>query len=362
MIKRVLLLGDCSAVHKNLCDGLRNIGIDAVDASYGNAWRQLDSSINFAKKIYGLPQKISENISPFLYLNKLADYDVVQFIQYANNFNPRFGIDRFLSRKIAKSSGKVFLVSTGCDPYIRKYYTNGAYEFPELCSECLTKDRKTDFCYLDSKSEIGRIEEFLELVDGVIPLIYEYAEAHRQAGNPKLKATIPIPVNTDKVQYTENTVGSKIVFFHGVNRVGFKGTDLFRSALENVRSRYPNDIEVIIDGRMSLDKYLAILKRTNVILDQTYALTYGLNAVYSMALGKVVVGGGHRKGLEEYGVTDSPMIPVYPNLKSIEESIERLIECKKDIPRIGVASRRYVEEVHHYELVAREFLRAWESR
>jgi glycosyltransferase involved in cell wall biosynthesis len=361
MIKSVLLLGDCSGVHKNLCEGLRNINIEAVDASYGNAWRKLGSSINFAQNILGLPAKISENISPFLNLPRLMNYDIVQFIQYNNNFNPRFGINNFLTKVLLSTNKKAFLITTGCDSYFRKYCTSGTYEFSEICSACLKYDRGSNACSLDNDLEEIELVKMLQNVKGVIPSAYEYAQSHRLAGSSKLLNTIPIPVNVDKVKYSENTIGNKLVVFHGINRIGFKGTELIRLALENVQKKFPNDIEVIIDGKMSLDDYLRILSRTNVVVDQTYGLSYGMNAVYSMALGKVVVGGGHPKGLAEYGVSSSPIIPVLPNLQSIEESVERLIECRKDIPAMGFESRKYVEEVHHYELIAKKFLATWES-
>ena len=63
MIKRVLLLGDFSGVHKNLDEGLHKIGVESIFASGGNAWRQLGATINFDKKIFGLPARISRNIS-----------------------------------------------------------------------------------------------------------------------------------------------------------------------------------------------------------------------------------------------------------------------------------------------------------
>lgn len=359
---KVLLLGDFSGVHKNLAEGLRNIGVDAVDASGGNAWRQLGSTIDFAKKIAVVPDIVSRNLSPLLHYQRLMNNDVVQFIHY-NNFNPRFGIDKVLSAKIARSSGKAFLVSTGCDTRTRAFFKDKtAYEFPDLCKECLRSDQKATCCEFDSDRKKLDQDEFLKLVDGVIPFTYEYAESYRRAGEAKLMKTIPMPMNTDKVEYSENVVSGKIVFFHGINRIGFKGTELIKVAMENVRKRYPNDIEVIVEGKMSLSDYLKLLKRTNVVVDQAYCITYGMNAVYSMALGKVVIGGGHPQGLREYGVATSPVMPIFPHLKSIEESIERVIERRKEIPDIGFQSRKYVENVHHYELVARQFLAAWESR
>ena len=357
MIRKVLLLGDFSAVHMNLAEGLRNLGIDAVDASYGNAWRQLDSSINFERQILGLPVKISRNISPFVNFNKLINNDIVQFIHY-NNFNRRFLIDRALSKIIVRLNRKAFLVSTGCDYFTRQYF-GGKYDYPELCRECLKHDQRSESCQFESESNKREQSEFLESIDGVIPLTYEYAESYREAGIAKLLKTIPMPINTEKVKYSENTVGRELVFFHGLNREGFKGTELIRQALENVRRRYPNDIKVIVEGKMPLSDYLKALAKSNVVVYQAYALTYGMNAVYSMALGKVVMGGGHPKGLAEYGVANSPVIAFQPNLASLEESIEGMIERRRDIPKMSVEARNYVVNVHHYELIAKKFLQAW---
>jgi hypothetical protein len=362
MIKRVLLLGDFSAVHKNLDEGLRKIGVESICASSENAWRQLGATINFDKKIFGLPAKISRNLSPFVNYRKLINHDVVQFIHYTNNFNPRFGINAFLTKKIVESNEKVFLVSTGCDPFTHKFFTSGEYPFPQLCHECLRQDLHASDCPVASEKKENELYKFLEKTNGVIPLIYEFAEAHRRLGTANLMKTIPLPMNTDKIKFSENIVGSKLVVFHGINRVGFKGTDLVKTAMENVRNKYPNDIEVIIDGKMSLEKYLKLIERTNVVIDQTYAISYGMNAVYSMALGKVVIGGGHHKGLAEFGLSRSPMIPVQPQVKNIEEALVKLLERKHEIPAMGYDSRKYIEDVHHYERIAKKFLETWESR
>lgn len=363
MIKRVLLLGDFSALHRNLEEGLRKVGVDAACASYENAWRKLGSTIDFDKNILGLPTKISRNISPFVHYRKLIGNDVVQFVHYTNIFNVRYGINSFLTKKIASHNGKAFLLSTGCDPLTRRFFQSGEYEFPQLCQECLRLDRLPGHeCPCDLPAQRIELSEFLKMVNGVIPSSYEYAEAHRRGGTINLMKAIPLPVNTDKVKYSENIVKKKLVVFHGINRVGFKGTELIRSALENVRRKYPNEIEIIIDGKMPLDAYVKLLERTNVVVDQIYGVSYGMNTIYSMALGKVVVGGGHPAGLAEYGLSSSPIIPVHPSIKSIEESIIKLLENRKEIPQVGYDSRMYVENTHNYELVAKKFLSAWESQ
>lgn len=64
-------------------------------------------------------------------------------------------------------------------------------------------------------------EDLVELVDGVIPLIYEYAYGYRKKLVKNLLPVIPIPINLSKIKYNENTVRNKIVFF-----MASIGTDL----------------------------------------------------------------------------------------------------------------------------------------
>ncbi|GAB6034741.1 hypothetical protein [Galenea microaerophila] len=51
--------------------------------------------------------------------------------------------------------------------------------------------------------------------------------------------------------------------------------------------------------------------------------------MYDLAIGKVVLGGVEKVGLEALGVDNSPVFYIRPLSKSIVDAVEKLIECKK---------------------------------
>ena len=76
--------------------------------------------------------------------------------------------------------------------------------------------------------------------------------------------------------------------------------------------KYPHDLELIIKGRMPLRDYL-IMAKANIVIDQTSTYSLGVNGVYALAMGKVVLGGAEPESLKRLGVEESPVINVEPN-------------------------------------------------
>ena len=151
--------------------------------------------------------------------------------------------------------------------------------------------------------------------------------------HPKLLPLIPIPINTDKIKFRENKVSKKITIFHGLNRYGFKGTRHIEKAFEILNNRYPNDLELIIKGKMPLRDYLELMQKTNVVIDQTSTYTLGVNGVYALAMGKVVFGGAEPESLKAMGVNRAPIINILPNADNIVRNVEKLLENKESIEK-----------------------------
>ena len=167
-------------------------------------------------------------------------------------------------------------------------------------------------------------------------------------------------MNVDKIVYKENKVNDKITVFHGINRYGFKGTKYVEAAFEILSNKYPQELNLIIDGKMPLKKYLEFMQLANVVIDQTSTYSLGVNGIYALAMGKIVCGGAETEALNALDVTASPIINIKPNTQSIVEAVEKIIEDKKLIPKIGLESRKFVEYVHDYKKVAEKYITTWE--
>ena len=210
-----------------------------------------------------------------------------------------------------------------------------------------------------SQSDLDFNQWIIEKVSGVIPIMYEYEVGY--ASVPNRLPTIPIPINIDKIPYEENKVRKKLVVFHGLNRYEFKGTRHVEEAFEVLARKYPNDLELVIDGKMPLNDYLAVMRRTNVVIDQTYSYSCGMNAIYALAMGKVVLGGAEPESLISLGVDSTPVINLKPNAQSIIEKIEQLLEKRNQFEQLGYESRKFAEEVHDYKKIAQQYIDTWSS-
>lgn len=354
---KILLLGEFSALHKNLKEGLVELGHDVTIASAGDGWKGIDGDINLGSKRGGLIGKFEKVFNILKAIPILKDYDVVQFVAPVL-FTQKFGINKRIVDFIVKNNNKIFLVGAGATEQntIIADFCEESFKYPHLYKEI-----KNGNSSLWSQTEEGRKynQWFLKAINGYIPIMYEYAQGYRDVGYTKLCPTIAIPMNTDKVQYEDNIVGERLVIFHGLNCEGVKGTPIIRAAMEKLQKEYPNEVECEIDGKMPLDIYLKFLKRVNVVIDQAYSVSIGVNGVYNLAMGKVVVGGGEQEFLDEFNLHRSPLIPIQPTVEGIYQQLEQLLQRKDEILEMGKSSRLFAEELHDYKKIAQQYVDVW---
>ena len=355
---KILLLGEFSAFYKHLKKGLEELGENVILASNQDSWKEIkgnDLQI-YKKQLSGrYGDFFWSNIEPVISSRKreLYGYDIVQMVHpriYTNLIN------RYMFDTIRKNNNKMFLSAAGSDTVLYDTYAQGKlgyYIFDNNEEKCERFKGK------NMRSKLLRYNELYvpNKVNGIIPIMYEYAVGYRNY--PNCKPTIQLPFDASSVQYRENRVGNKIVIFHGLIREKDKGSEYIIEALNQIKSRYPNDVEIIIDGHMPLDKYLRVLENTNILLDQCKEHCWGMNACYAMALGKVVLGGASRNSLAEFNLKTVPIVHIKPDVSFIIKQLEELISRKKEIPEIGEKSRHFVEEFHNHIKIAEKYRNIW---
>lgn len=353
---KILLLGEFSALHKNLKEGLQEIGHEVVIASTGDGWKCIESDIDFNSKLPGALGKIARSISPLLKINQLANFDVVQYI-FPDVIKPILGLNYRFFEYLNKYNKSIFLLAAGDDAFFwqkgRKKLKYGPFD------DYLKYDACAVNSYWESESSMTWNKYLVDRVKGVIPVMYEYEESYR--GQKNLKPVIPLPVNISKIEYVPNKILSKMVVFHGLNRYGFKGTRHIEKAFDILRKKYPEDLELIIDGEMPLNDYLKLMQRTNIVIDQTYSHSCGMNAIYALAMGKVVLGGAEPESLKALGVNDTPVINILPDPSDIVKKVECLLEQRNRIEEIGYKSRMFAENVHGHLKIARQYIDTWST-
>ncbi|OZM56414.1 hypothetical protein CIB95_11610 [Lottiidibacillus patelloidae] len=354
---KILLLGDYSGFHKNLKDGLMELGYKVDLATSGDGYKKTSKSdLIYPTSRKGLMQKIDMLTFPFGGIKHYYNYDSVQLIGPVPFGSLKFNYNYRLIESIKKRSGKLFLSSCGSNYFVYKIRKELRYNYldPTIKYDLNGNNPFTKKKYINNNIEIAN------LVDGIIPTLFTYAEAFRS--HPKLLNTIQFPVNINKIQFTpQNIKNNKLKIFHGITREGFKGSKYIIEAMNRLKEKYPNDVEILIDGKMPLDKYLSVLNETNVVIDQALSYEYGMNAVFSMAMGKVVLSGNEQENQEEFKRSDIPVINILPSSDDIYNKLEKLVLNKKGIVEIGEKSRLFVEEFHNHIEVAQKYIDTWNS-
>ena len=354
---KVLLLGEFSALHKYLKEGLEEIGVDVRLLANGDSWKKIDGADGFLYRTGGniLQRSYRIGIEPLKRMDVFSGYDVVQFINTIC-FYPT--INPYMVSEIKKRNHVLSLVAAGYDSRLYEKYMTGFFDYymmDNADSILRSFDRKTLKGNIHQWND-HKVEKY---VDVIIPSAYEYRVGYAESG--KASIVVPFPINVKNIEYSENETKNRIVFFHGLNRETEKGTSYIRKALDKLKNNYPNDVEVIIDGHMPFKRYQEVLKKSNVVIDQCKSYGYGINACISMAEGKIVLSGRHQEHLDSMGVDKCPIIEIKPDVEQIYSQLLLILENRTRIPQLGRESREYVEKYHDHIKVANIYYHIWEE-
>ena len=172
---------------------------------------------------------------------------------------------------------------------------------------------------------------------------------------------IPNPVNTNKIEFSEMEINDKIVIFLGINRGTYytKGICFFEKALEILKQKMGDKIEVIIAENLPYQNYIHKYNQAHIILDQVYGFDQGYNALEAMAKGKVVFTGAEKEFDIHYNLTEKVAINALPDVDYLISELVYLIENPNEILAIGKRARQFVEKEHNYITIAKNYCDKW---
>ncbi len=360
---KILLLGEYSGLHLTLAEALKILGHEVVLASDGDGFKNYYRDINLYRRSSGLYDTACSFRNIITNLPNFKGYDIVQLINPCfTTQNVRVNIQ--LYRYLKHNNGKVFLGAFGDDYFWLKACLNKKFRYSEFNigsqENDLEYNRKVKHIWQDTKRKDANIE-MAETSDGIIACLYEYFAAYEKDYSQKL-TYIPLPVNTQLIQYKRIEIEDKIKFFIGINnaRSEFKGTDLLFEALTHLQNTYPNDVEILKAESVVYSRYLELINDAHVVLDQIYSYSPAVNGLLTMALGKVLVSGGEPEMYKLLNESDNhPIVNIYPTEEDIYKNLENLIINKADLADRGALSRSFVEKHHDYLDVAKQYLKFW---
>lgn len=362
---KILLIGEYSNVHWTLAEGLRALGHQVCVVSNGDFWKNYRRNISLTRRTDSRLSGIKYLLKAYLQLPRFRNYDIVQVI------NPMFlelKAERIFPyyRFLRKHNKKLFMGALGMDAYWVKYASTSPYKLRYSDFNIADKPIDNEYTRAQIADWKGTPKTLLNKTiakecNGIIAGMYEYYVSYQEEFGNKL-TYIPLPVHTPKESAPSYSEERKIRFFIGIQRSRsiYKGTDIMLRALERVVKNYPDHCEMYRAENVPFEQYSQMINDCDILLDQLYGYSPGMNALLALANGKIVVGGAEE---ECYSILNEkqlrPMVNVLPYEQDVYEKLESLVLQRANIAKLQAESIEYVQRHHSPTKVAQQYLDFW---
>lgn len=354
---KILLLGEFSGLHTNLAEGLRALGHSVTVASNGDSFKEISGDIALPANAYGsVLHRVVYRWQMFDASREFSGFDVVQLISpfiFPLTYYPF----RRTIRQLRQRNGGLFLCAAGSDSYYWRYGPKVLRYGP--WQDYLRYDLKRDRDPAQSDELMDHNRFVAKFADDVIPIMYDYQAPYAcEFGE---RPIIPIPINTQRFRFEPRKPSTRVRFFHGISRRGFKGTRYILEAFDQLQRKYPNDLEFSSAGPMPMRDYIVEIPMHDVVVDQTSSYSHGLNGLISMAHGRTVLGGCEPESLAALQISESPAINITPDVQQIIGAVEQLLDQRSSLEARGQASREYIEKHHDFVNIANQYVARWRT-
>ncbi len=409
---RILLLGEYSNVHATLAEGLRQLGHEVTVVSNGDFWKDYPRDIDVSRP-KGRLGGVRLMMRILRLLPRLRGFDVVQLINpmfFELRAERLFPIYRYLRRH----NGKMVLCAMGMDYY---WVHESTYRRPMRYSDFnIGEQIRTDApAVREQRDWMGTAKERLnrmiaEDCDAIVAGLYDDYVCY-EPNFPQKTHYIPLPIvllsdersvlrdeclelrdvtdepqrptivsqhstlnsqhptkvsqhsTLNSQQKTLNSQQKKAIrFFIGISkgRSAYKGTDIMLHALEDVKAKYPEEVEIVKAEGVPFEQYQHMMESCDAILDQLYSYTPAMNALLAMSKGIICIGGGEPEHYDLLGEHElQPIINVEPSYESVYAQLEQLVLHPERLPQLKQQSIEYVNRHHDHLKVSRQYERLY---
>lgn len=378
---KILLLGEYSRLHNSLKEGLVALGHDVKIVGTGDKFKMfpVDYSIaaktcnkyNWTKFVCSAIQKLSgfdlekteRAIRFYKLLPKLKGFDHVQLIN-SDALETYPFLARLLYKKLFAYIKNRSLLICGDETPVVSYQLTGELKYSVLTPYLQDPTLQKAFHYSLKYQKKSYQKTFTYLAENCQKLITSDLDYEIPMQKMGFSTTfIPNPINTDRLKDQELLIDDKIIIFLGINRLSYlkKGIPYFEKAIEVIREKYADKIEISVTENLPYADYMSRYQRAHILLDQVHAFDQGYNALEAMAQGKVVFTGAENIFLQHYQLSeDEVCINALPDEHEIVAKLSFLIEHPEKIMAISKKARKFIEKEHEYKFIAEKYLNFWE--
>lgn len=243
---------------------------------------------------------------------------------------------------------KLFVTYNGCD---------ARQKYPTMLRTAIAPCHNTD-CY-GGMCNSGKLDEMRRRG---IEKMKHYVD-HIWALNPDLLHFLP----SEKASFLPYTVcisesnpvllkpEIKLKIVHAPTNQAAKGSLLILAALNKLKKKYPDLIEIILIENVSYEQAIEMYKVADLIIDQILAGWYGAFAVETMLMGKPVIARIAEEDLKfipQYMAEDLLQTIINANPSTIYHVLERCIHNREFLRQRAQASLEYAKKWHNPQYVA----------
>lgn len=226
---------------------------------------------------------------------------------------------------------------------IKKYDTTNVSSYKSI--EEAVKEDKIKTLRLKNESKYADIQ----IVGG--PYLSEFVEK---------SIVVPLGIDLSGIPFYPLKLDNNIIkVLHAPTHRGNKGTQYIINAVEKLKLDGFN-IDFSIAENLNHDEVLSELRECHIFIDQLLVGWYGTAAVEAMALGRPTLC-FIREDYFKY-INYSEKIPIInANPGTIYSVLKKIIRNSEELPKIGLQSRRFVEEVHNLSSIADNLIEIYEK-
>ena len=381
-MKRIGLIGEYSGFHNNLKQGLEALGYKVLIIGTGDGFKNYPVDIKIdslifkrffillkIKNLIYRSTKIDLASIEVKYrfkkiLKSIPDFHTIQLIN-SICFLSEPSVERFILEKLFKKTKNSFLHGGGNEvPWVDHMLNKNQDGFSSITPYVNDKSLKKHFVSPIKYTTEKYIKHFnfvFSHLKGIIPSDIDYEIVYN--GKEKSLPMIPCPLNIENIKYLPLNIEDRINIFCGINTSNryAKGIPYFLRALDIIREKYPNRVNIKITKDLPHKEYLKIYNETHIFLDQCLSYDQGYNGREAMAKGKVVFSGANKDFKKYYNLTEEtmPLVEARPDVDYLVEKLSDLIENSSKLEEISIRARKFIETHHNHIEVAKKYLKAW---
>ncbi|MGU5623148.1 hypothetical protein ACV1CY_07410 [Aeromonas caviae] len=338
---KILIYGEYSGYGESLSKGFEELGYHAeVFSPNGDGFKEIESSLKLKSK-----KAIFKLFELWCLIPRLSRFDKI-IIMNPSFFSifKGFGLLPLLFFVAMKKD--LYLLCCGDDvEYIRagdkeliaKYvYESVSYPKRKYFG------RKLDFFvnYLCAK-----YSKF------IIPVMYDYEVGWKSSKfREKVTKVIPLACYFDPEYISKTTNYKEINILHGINRPQVKGSSVIIRALNRISDEFDN-VKVHLPERISQKDYFKIFKDVDIAIDQCKCHGYGMNAIYSMMHGHIVLAPADDLYNRSLDLSDNPVVSIEFDEEVIYSKLKMLLN-RRDLDEIKQRTKKFANDIHQSKKVS----------